>query len=67
MSKEEESSTKPVDRPPKRDTSYVKLDNYVDDIDVEGWIRRAEECIILMGYKGKEAAGYILYHIRGGA
>ena len=39
----------------------------VDDRDVEGWIRRAEECVRLMGYKMEEAAGYILYHIRGGA
>ena len=57
MSKEE-TSTKPVGRPLKRDTSYVKLYNYVDDRDVEGWIRSAEECVRLLAIKGK-----ILYHI----
>ena len=35
-------STKPLGRPPKRDVSYVKLDNYIDERDVEGWIMRAE-------------------------
>ena len=27
----------------------------------------AEECVQLLGHNGEEAAGYILYHIRGGA
>ena len=62
-----EESTKPLGKPPKRDTNYVKLDNYIDESDVEGWIMRAEECVRLRGMKGDEAAGYILYHIQGGA
>ena len=62
-----EESTKPLGRPPKRDTNYVKLDNYIDESDVEGWIMRAEECVRLRGMKGDEAVVYILYHIQGGA
>ena len=27
----------------------------------------ADECVSLLGFKGEEAAGFILYHIRGGA
>ena len=29
-------STKPLGRPPKRDVSYVKLENYIDESDVDG-------------------------------
>ena len=61
-----ETSTKPLGRPPKRDLSYVQLEYYVDERDVEGWIRRAEECVRLKGYTWDEASGYVLYHIRGG-
>ena len=61
-----ETSTKPLGRPPKIDLSYVQLEYYVDERDVEGWIRRAEECVRLKGYTGDEAAGYVLYHIGGG-
>ena len=60
-------STKPLGRPHKRDLSYVQLEYYVDERDVEGWIRRAEECVRLKGYTWDEAAGYVLYHIRGGS
>ena len=59
-------STKLLGRPSKRDVSYVKLDNYIDDRDVECWIMRAEECVRLRGIKEVEAAGYVLYHIQGG-
>ena len=67
MANEAETTTKPLGRSPKIDISYVKLDKYVDERAVEGWIRRAEECVRLMGYKGEEAAGYILYYFRGRA
>ena len=62
-----EASTKPLGIPPNRDLSYVQLEYYVDERDVEGWIRRAEEYVRLKGYTGDEAAGYVLYHIRRGA
>ena len=52
-----ETSTKPVGRPPKRYLSDVQLEYYVDERDVEGWIRIAEECVRLKGYTGDEAAG----------
>ena len=48
-----ETSNKPLGRPPKRDLSYVQLEYYVDERDVEGWIRRAEECVRLKGYTGE--------------
>ena len=64
---EVDKDTKPVGRPPKRDSSYVKLSNFSDGIDVNKWINMADECVILLGFKGEEAAGFIIYHIRGGA
>ena len=63
---EVDKDTKPVGRPPKRDSSYVKLSNFSDGIDVNEWINMADECVSLLGFKGEEAAGFILYHIRGG-
>ena len=63
----EDKSTKPEGRPPKRDLSYVKLLYFNDGIDVNEWIGMAEEFVTFLGHNGEEAAGYILYHIRGGA
>ena len=64
---EVDKDTKPVGRPPKRDSSYVKLSNFSDGIDVNEWINMVDECVSLLGFKGEEASGFILYHIRGGA
>ena len=59
--------SKPVGRPAKKDLAYVKLDYFNEGTDAGEWIARAEECVDLLGHKGEDAAGYILYHIRGGA
>ena len=59
----EESKT--VGRPAKKDVGYVKLDMYEVDMDVLEWIERAKECVRLLGKKGDDATGYVLYHIRG--
>ena len=41
------------------------LNYYILMIDVNEWIDIADERITLLGFKGEEAAGNILYHVRG--
>ena len=62
-----EGEAKPVGRPTKKDTQYVKLGIFTDGDNVLEWVMMAEECVKLLGMKGEEAAGYVLFHIRGGA
>ena len=57
--------SKPVGRPANTYLSYVKLDRFNEGTDAVEWISRVEECVVLLGHKGEDAAGYILYYIRG--
>ena len=45
--------------------SYVKLEDFDEETDVEEWVMMATECVRLKGLI--EVAGYILYHIKGAA
>ena len=58
---EVDKDTKPVGRPPKRDSSYVKLSNFSDGIDVNEWINMADECVSLLGFKGDPRGGSWIY------
>ena len=64
---ESEGEKKHVGRPPKKDTSFVKLVIYEGDTGVEEWIASAKEAVQLKSLTGEEAVGYITYHIRSGA
>ena len=47
--------------------SYVRLNNFNGDDDVDEWLGNVDECISLLCIKGEEAASYALYHSTGDA